>query len=77
MIVYYQTEKSSWLLKEANMANLETLSKSVENKLQMLKFTNEDVKQVLEGKHAPSMERKVKTLQGNGKYSSMDYQDRR
>ena len=64
MSVYYQTEKSSWLLKGANMANLETLSKSVETKLQMLKFTNEDVKQVLEGKHVPSMERKVKTLQG-------------
>ena len=46
------------------MANLETLSKSVETKLQMLKFTNEDVKQVLEGKHVPSTERKVKTLQG-------------
>lgn len=29
----------------------------------MLKFTNEDVKQALEGKYTHNMERKIKTLQ--------------
>ena len=46
------------------MATLETLLKSVGTKLQMLKFINEDVKEVLESNNVTTMERKVKTLQG-------------
>ena len=45
------------------MASLDTLVKSLETKLQMLKFTNEGVKETLQKKHVPSMERKAKTLQ--------------
>ncbi len=46
------------------MATLETLLKSVGTKLQMLKFINEDVKEVLGSNNVTTMERKVKTLQG-------------
>lgn len=50
-------------IKRTNMATLETLLKSVETKVQMLEFTNEDVKQIMQDKHVPTMERRVKTLQ--------------
>ena len=42
---------------------METLLKSVNTKLQMLEFTNEGVREALEKRHVPSMERKLKTLQ--------------
>ena len=42
---------------------METLLKSVNTKLQMLEFTNESVREALEKRHVPTMERKLKTLQ--------------
>ena len=45
------------------MATMETLLKSVNTKLQMLEFTNESVREALEKRHVPTMERKLKTLQ--------------
>ena len=45
------------------MATMETLLKSVNTKLQMLEFTNESVREALEKRHVPNMERKLKTLQ--------------
>ena len=45
------------------MATLEKLLKSVETKLKMWEFTNEDVKQIVQDKHVSTMERSVKTLQ--------------
>ncbi|CAB3997896.1 Hypothetical predicted protein [Paramuricea clavata] len=44
------------------MATLEGLLKSIENKIRMLEFTSEDIPSVLDKKHVPTMERKLKTL---------------